>query len=89
MIIVEDNILCHKDGPSDHNGSHENWFQGYKIDLKTHAKPCNSYIAQMPVFAVLAGYFELASALIVYPSFSSIFDIFIYIHEYANEIIFI
>ena len=38
MFIVEDNILWHYDGLSDHTGSHENWFQGYKIDLITHPK---------------------------------------------------
>ena len=42
-FIVEDNILWHSDGPSDQTGSHENWFQGYKIDLITHPKPCNGY----------------------------------------------
>ena len=31
------------DGPSDHTGSHENWFEGCKIDLITHPKPCNGY----------------------------------------------
>ena len=51
--------------PTDHTGSHENWFQGCKIDLIIHPKPCNGY------------------------SVSSTFDIFINIHEYANEIIFI
>ena len=38
MFIVEDNILWHLDGPSDHTGSHENWFQGYKTDLISHPK---------------------------------------------------
>ena len=33
MFIVEDNILWLS---FDHTGSHENWFQGCKIDLITH-----------------------------------------------------
>ena len=43
MYIVEDNVLWHFGGPSDHTGRHENWFQGCKIDLITHPKPCNGY----------------------------------------------
>ena len=35
MSIVEDNILWHLDGPSEHTGSHEHWFQGCKVDLVT------------------------------------------------------
>ena len=39
VSIVEDNILWHLDGPSEHTGSHEHWFQGCKVDLVTHPKP--------------------------------------------------
>ena len=49
VFIVEDNILWHYD----HTGSHENWFQGCKIDLKTHRKPCNGYTFSLvfPLFS--------------------------------------
>ena len=69
VFIIEDNILCHLGGPSDHTGSHGNWLNGCKIDLITYPNPCNGY-----------------SFPLVFPHF---FDIFINIHEYANEIIFI
>ena len=69
VFIIEDNILCHLGGPSDHTGSHGNWLNGCKIDFITYPNPCNGYS------------FSLV--------FSSFFDIFINIHEYANEIIFI
>ena len=68
VFIIEDNILSHLGGPSDHTGSHGNWLNGCKIDLITYPNPCNGYS---------------------FPCFSSFFDIFINIHEYANEIIFI
>ena len=39
VFIVGNRILWHRGGgPSDYTGSHENWFQGYKIDLITHKK---------------------------------------------------
>ena len=41
VFIVEDNILWLLGGPSDHTGSHENWFQRYEIDHITHQKSCN------------------------------------------------
>ena len=41
MFIAEDNIFWHFGGPSDHTGSHKNWFQGCKIDLITHPKRNN------------------------------------------------
>ena len=69
MFIVDDSILWHLGGPYNHTDSDENWFQGCKIVLITHTKPCNGYS--------------------FFPSFSLIFDIFINIHEFANEIIFI
>ena len=69
VFIIEDNILCHLGGPSDHTGSHGNWLNGCKIDLITYPNPCNG-----------------SSFSLVFPHF---FDIFINIHEYANETIFI
>ena len=41
VFIIEDNILCHLGGPSDHTGSHGNWLNGCKIDLITYPNPCN------------------------------------------------
>ena len=40
---------------SDHNASHENWFQGCKIDLTIHQKLCNGYSFSLgfPRFATL------------------------------------
>ena len=43
MFIIEDNILCHLGGPSDHTGSHGNWLNGCKIDLITYPNPCKGY----------------------------------------------
>ena len=43
VFIIEDNILCHLGGPSDHTGSHGNWLNGCKIDLITYPNPCNGY----------------------------------------------
>ena len=43
VFIIEDNILCHLGGPSDHIGSHGNWLNGCKIDLITYPNPCNGY----------------------------------------------
>ena len=37
-VSIVDNILWHLDGPSEHTGSHEHWFQGCKVDLVTHPK---------------------------------------------------
>ena len=39
VSIVEDTILWHLDGPSEHTGSHEHWCQGCKVDLVTHPNP--------------------------------------------------
>ena len=35
VFIIEDNILCHLGGPSDHTGSHGNWLNGCKIIHET------------------------------------------------------
>ena len=44
VFIDDDNILRYLGDTSDYTESHENWFQGYKIDLITYPKPCNGYI---------------------------------------------
>ena len=43
VFIIEDNILCHLGGPSDHTGSHGNWLNGCKINLIIYPNPCNGY----------------------------------------------
>ena len=43
VFVVEYNILRHYGCPFDYTGSHENWFQGYKMDLITHPTPCDGY----------------------------------------------
>ena len=56
VFIIEDNILYHLSGPSDHTGSHGNLLNGSKIDFITYPNPCTGYSISL-VFPILFGLF--------------------------------
>ena len=66
VFIIEDNILCHLGGPSDHTGSHGNWLNGCKIDLITYPNPCNGYSFPLVFPHYTPGIYEVYRGYIVF-----------------------